>query len=387
MANRGRAEGTIRKRADGRWEGRILLGYRNSKRVRPSFYGTSRADVLLKLEQARKQFKVGIAVTGKQTLHTFLARWLEDTAKPRLRPRTYAGYVQHVQRHIDPLLGHILLEELTPQHVQQLIALKSSEGLKPKTIAYMRAVLRTALNNAMRWGLISRNVATLVDLPRGSRRESVTFSPDQARAFLASAKTSLRGALFTVALAVGLRLGEALGLAWEHVDLPAKTLRVRRALQRQKDGLHFVDLKTDRSRRTVTLPDFAVTALGRQRAAQKKTRLAAGTNWWESGLIFVTSIGTALDERNVRREFKAILKEAELPLMRIHDLRHSCASLLLVQGVHPRVVMELLGHSQFNLTMDTYSHVMPALGAAAAEQMNTLVVGERGGVTSGVKSA
>src|SRR4051794_3630837 len=123
MANRGRAEGTIRKRADGRWEGRILLGYRNGKRVRPSFYGASRAEVLLKLAQARKQFKVGIAVTGKQTLHTFLARWLEDTAKPRLRPRTYAGYVQHVQRHIDPFLGHILLEELTPQHVQQLIAL------------------------------------------------------------------------------------------------------------------------------------------------------------------------------------------------------------------------------------------------------------------------
>lgn len=339
-----------------------------------------------KLDQARKQFKIGIAVTGKQTLHAFLASWLVNTAKPRLRPRTYAGYVQHVESHLDPLLGHIPLEELTPHHVQQLIGKKTAEGLSPRTIGYMRAVLRAALNSAQRWSLIGRNVATLVDLPRSSRREVSTLDPAQARAFLTSAKKNPLGQLFTVGLAVGLRLGEALALGWEDVDLKAKTLRVRRSLQRQKDGLHFVDAKTDRSRRTVSLPDFVVVALKRQRVAEKAARLAAGSAWVESGLMFVTSIGTALDERNVRRAFKAILIAAKLPSMRIHDLRHTCASLLMAQGVHPRVVMETLGHSQISTTMDIYSHVMPALGADAAEKMNTLVM-RPVGVSGGVKSA
>lgn len=183
-------------------------------------------------------------------------------------------------------------------------------------------------------------------------------------------------------LAVGLRLGEALGLGWDDVDLTAKTLRIRRALQRVEKKLVFVEPKSERSRRTVSLPDFAITALKRQRTAQKEERLKAGSKWNDSGLVFTSSIGTPLDERNVRREFDEILKAAKLPAMRIHDLRHTCASLLLAQGVHPRVVMETLGHSQISLTRDTYSHVLPALGAEAATKMDLLV-----GVKRGVKRA
>jgi integrase len=136
-----------------------------------------------------------------------------------------------------------------------------------------------------------------------------------------------------------------------------------------------------------SLPEFAVTSLERQRLAQKKAKFAAGTAWFESGLVFTTTIGTALDERNVRREFKGILRSANLPEMRIHDLRHTAASLLLVQGVQPRVVMEILGHSQISITMDTYSHVMPALGVDAAERMNAVVAPTPVGVKSGVKTA
>jgi integrase len=153
------------------------------------------------------------------------------------------------------------------------------------------------------------------------------------------------------------------------VNLKTGAVRVRRALQRTKEGLRFVEPKSERSRRTVSLPAFAVTSLERQRTAQKKAKLAAGTKWVESGLVFTTTIGTALDERNVRRDFRAILDAANLPLMRIHDLRHTAASLLLAQGVHPRVVMEILGHSQISITMDTYTHVMPSLGDEAAEKM------------------
>jgi integrase len=381
------SEGTIRKRPDGRWEGRILLGYRDGKRVRPSFYGVTRIDVQQALEQARKRFNGGIAVTGKQTLHTFLERWLEDTAKPRLRHRTFTGYEQHVENHVDPLLGHIMLNELTPQHVQQLIRTKTEEGLSARTIGYMRAVLRAALNDAQRWGMVDRNAAALAEVPKSVRHRIQILDTKQAQAFLRAAKRNQVGPLVSVALAVGLRLGEALGLAWEDIDLNKKMLRVRRALQRTKEGLRFVEPKSEQSRRSVSLPAFAVTALERHRALQKKWKFAAGNKWVESGLVFTTSIGTAMDERNVRREFNAILEDAKLPAMRIHDPRHTCASLLLAQGVHPRVVMETLGHSQISITMNTYSHVMPALSVEAAERMNAAMKPTRVGVKSGVKTA
>src|SRR5437868_6680983 len=240
MHKRGRSEGTIRKRRlDGRWEGRILLGYRDGKRVRPSVYGPTRDDVQKKLQKAREQFKAGVAVSGKQSLHEFLHRWLEDTAKPRLRQRTFDGYKQHIEHHIDPLLGHINVDELTPQHVQHAIGAMSNDRLAARTVAYMRAVLRAALNDAEKWGLVMRNAAELAEVPRAVRPHIRTLDGTQAKAFVAAAKKNALGPLFCVALAVGLRLGEALGLGWEDVDLKTKTLRVRRALQRTKVGLAF----------------------------------------------------------------------------------------------------------------------------------------------------
>jgi len=180
-------------------------------------------------------------------------------------------------------------------------------------------------------------------------------------------------ALFTAALASGLRLGEALGLRWIDVNLDAGKLRVRQALQRIGGKLQFVEPKSEKSRRAVSLPAFATDALKRHRDRQKEERLLAGSRWVETGLVFTSSIGTPLDERNVRRVFKALLKSADLPEMRIHDLRHTTATLLLAQGVHPRVVMEMLGYSQISLTLDTYSHVLPGLQADAAKRMNEAI--------------
>jgi integrase len=187
----------------------------------------------------------------------------------------------------------------------------------------------------MKWGIVARNVATLVELPRATRHAIRTLDADEAKSFLSAAKKSRLGTIFSVALAVGLRLGEALALSWDDVDLDAKTLRVRRALQRIEKTLQFVEPKSERSRRTVTLPEFAVTSLKRYRVAQKKEKLKAGSKWTASRLVFTSTIGTPLDERNVRREFDAILVAAKLPPMRIHDLRHTCASLMLAEAVHP----------------------------------------------------
>jgi integrase len=395
---RGKREGNIRKRDDGRYEGRVLLGFRDGKPVRPSFYGDTREKVRKEIQKAVRDWERGLIVgAGSQTLEQFLNAWVEDTAKPRLRPRTYEGYKRHVEKNIVPLVGSVSLKTLTPQHVQRMLNEKAAEGLAPRTVAGIRAVLRAALNDAVAWSLLDRNPAQHARPPRAQRAEAVTLSPEQAKKLLDKARDHWLGPFISVALAVGLRLGEGLGLGWDAVNLEGKTLRIVRALQRvsanapgsqpedarrelvqvhrerRKSRLEFVEPKSKTSRRTIRLPDFAVKALREHRIAQKVQRLAAGGEWIDTGLVFTTATGAALDDSKVRKEFKELLKKAELPDMRLHDLRHTCATLLIAQGVHPRVVMETLGHSQISITMDLYSHVTSTMQAEAAAKMDAAI--------------
>lgn len=251
-----------------------------------------------------------------------------------------------------------------------------SVTLSPRTVQYIYAVLRRALGQALKWNLVARNVATLVDPPRVRRPEVQPLSPEEARQLLTKVEGDRLAALYSVALALGLRQGEALGLRWRDVDLEAGTLAIRNALQRVDGKLQFVDPKTSKSRRTVALPEVAVAALRTHRVRQYQERLVAGTRWHDTGLVFTTSIGSGLDGRNVTRQFQKLLKDLGLPRQRFHDLRHTCASLLLAQGVHPRVVMDILGHSQIKLTMDTYSHVIPQLQRDAAGRINEILAAE-----------
>ena len=244
-------------------------------------------------------------------------------------------------------------------------------GLSPRTVQYARAVLRKALNQALRWGLVPRNVATLVDPPRSKRHEIVFFAPDQANAFLDTARGDRLEALYRVALSLGLRQGEALGLRWEDVDLERGVLRVRVALQRIDGVPQLVEPKTPRSHRTIALPRPLAAHLRAHRTRQITERLAC-PRWQDWDLVFPSSVGTPLSPQNLTKRYKALLRDAGLPAMRFHDLRHSCASLLLAQGVPARVVMETLGHSQIGLTLNTYAHVMPELQRQAAEAMERL---------------
>jgi integrase len=368
---RGRGEGSIYERPDGRWAATVSLGFRQGKRVRKQLYGATKKEVQGKLNRVLTNLQDGLEPPpATQTLKQFLEHWLESAAKPRLRPRTYIGYKQHIETHVMPALGHLRLHALTPQQVQAMLAGLQLKKLAPRTIRGVRAVLRAALADAIRWALVARNAAALTHAPRVTRSEFRVFSADQARTFLETAEGDRLEALFTAALASGARLGEALGLRWIDLDLDNGVLRVRQALQRVGKELRFVEPKSERSRRAVSLPTFAIAALERHRDRQKQERLLAGGRWVDSGLVFTSTIGTPLDERNVRRAFRALLKAADLPVMRVHDLRHTTASLLLAQGVHPRVVMETLGHSQISLTLDTYSHVLPGLGAEAAKRMD-----------------
>ena len=371
---RGQGEGSIFQRSDGRWCAAMVIGYRNGRPLRKHFYGETRSDVAGRLTKALQELQQGILPADDRIkLDAFLDRWLEDSVKPSVRAKTYDSYKQLARLYLKPELGHVRLSKLTPHDVRKFMNAKMDAGLSARTVLYCRAVLRRALRQAVCDGVIFRNVATLVEPPRSVRPEAKVLTPEQAGTFLKAIKEDRLQALYTVALSLGLRQGEALGLRWQDLDLDNRTLRVNMALQRIEGKVQLVEPKTSRSRRTLPLPDSVVQSLRSHRVKQKEERLKAGERWQEAGFVFTTPIGTPLDPRNVLRDYQAALKGAELPRLRFHDLRHSCASLLLAQGVQPRTVMEVLGHSQISITMDTYAHVMPAMMRDAADAMDNVL--------------
>jgi integrase len=335
-------------------------------------YGRSRKEVAAKLAEVVEKAKAGVSPAADRiTVKEYLERWLEDTVRRRVRPKTYRGYEQLVRLHIVPALGRQRLSKLTPLHVEQLMNATLEAGLSNRTVQYMRAVLRAALAQAVRWRLLSVNVAALTEGPTVRRKAVPALTPADAKVLLAAIAGHRLEALVVVALGLGLRQGEVLGLRWEDVDLEQREVHVRRAVQRMKgQGIQAIELKTEMSRRNLALPDLVADVLAQHRERQQVERVEAGPRWQDTGLVFTTSIGTAMDGSNVTHEFQRVPAKAGLPRMRFYDLRHGCASLLLARGVHPRVVMETLGHSAISLTMNTYSHVSRALQREAALQID-----------------
>lgn len=372
---RGHGEGSIHQRTDGRWAATLDLGWENGKRRRKSFYGKTRREVAEKLGSAVQARRQGLPVTNdRRKTGEYLAWWVDAVLPNAVRPSTEAGYAGIVRKHLVPTIGRIPLAKLAPHHVTSLMNERLERGYSPQTVKNIHACLRRALGQAVRWGLVPRNVAGLASAPRVQTSEVRPLTPEEARHLLLVARGDRLYALYAVALAVGLRRGEALGLHWGDVDLDAGLLKVQRSLQRVNGELRFMEPKTARSRRTITLPASCIEALRDHRRRQVEERLAAGPSWQEHELIFSTGIGTPIDPRNIHRSFYRIRKNAGLTC-RFHDLRHTCASLLLAQNVHPRVVMEILGHSTIGVTMDVYSHVMPALEREAVERLDALLLG------------
>ncbi len=370
---RGQNEGTIFQRADGTWVSRISLGYDTVKGTRrqKAFYGKTQEEVRKKLTEALRGNDLGVNIApAKQTVATFLNAWLETVAKPRVRIKTYRSYEQIIRNHLIPGLGRHELQKLTPQLVQAFLNAKAETGL---SVEHLRRVLRTALTQAVKWDYVQRNVATLVSSQKQKKHEFHYLDQDQARKFIKAVNGHRLEALFTVALSVGLRLSEALGLRWDDIDLEEGTLRVRVQLQRSKGKVEFVEPKTERAKRTIPLPNFAITVLKRHKAIQAQERLMIADKWKDYNLVFTSSIGTPVEERNIRRTLTALLETNKLPTLRFHDLRHSCATLLLSQGTDVRTIMETLGHSQIALTLNTYSHVVPSLQKEAATKMDEML--------------
>jgi integrase len=309
----------------------------------------------------------------RQSVGQFLDRWLTDSVKPAVRPLTHQQYETYVRLYIAPALGKVQLDKLNPQQVQRFSNALLERKLSPRTVQLALVILRHALDQAVRWGLTSRNVAKLIDMPRVERTEIKPLTPEQARDFVAAVRDKRWGAAYITALALGVREGELLGLRWEDVDLQARSLRIVQTVQRTKAGRVFARPKTERSRRTLALSESLVTVLRAHRARQAEQRLAAGVAWRDMGLVFTSRIGTPIEVSNLHRDYKRILRTADLPNIRFHDLRHSAASLLLAQGVPARAIMEQLGHSKIAVTMDVYAHVMPGMMQDVAAKMEKIL--------------
>jgi len=370
VARRGNAEGSIYQRHDGRWVAVVDLGRDElGRRQRKSIYGDTRRAVKDKLTTALHAQSEGDLRAGpSESLGAFLARWLEQAP---VRGSTRMHYARNVRQHITPALGRIPLAKLTAEDVNGLIQAKLRSGLSPRSVHHMRAVLRNALGRAVRWGLVTRNVAELADPPRVPEYEARLLDVDEARRFLAAAAGDRLEALYSVALSLGLREGEALGLRWQDVDLERRTLQVAHTLQRVPGaGLQLLEPKTKRSRRLLEMPDVVVRALRAHRARQLEERLAAGKLWQDLGLVFTTYEGRPLQATHVLAgSFRRIREAAGIDRLRFHDLRHSAATLLLAQGVPQRVVMEQLGHTTLAMTQ-RYTHVVPQLMKDAAAAMD-----------------
>jgi integrase len=382
MSNRAASgESSIYKDEAGRWHGYVSMGLKeNGRRDRRHVSGARRSDVVAKVRalEAKRDAGTAEAAGRAPTVGDWLDHWLEHIAPRRVRARTLESYEALVRLHLRPGLGHHRLDRLQPEHLEQLYgSLLEDKGLSPATVLRLHRVLSRALRVAMQRGKIARNVATLVDPPAVKRpTTALPLTVDEARRVLQAAEQGRNAARWTVALAVGLRQSEALGLRWSDIDLDVGTLTVRRGLHRVAGkGLVYEEPKAERSRRTLALPAQLVEALRHHRVAQLEEREAAGSLWEEHDLVFAQVYGRPLDKRSDWEAWKALLKRATVREVRLHDGRHTAATLLLSEGVHPRVVMELLGHSQMRTTTDTYSHVMPALAKEAAAKMGTALWG------------
>jgi integrase len=375
MAKRGNGEGSIYHRNDGRWVGEMTIEGRKRKFV----YGKTRKEVQEKLQAALQEKQRGIVLEGtvRQTVGQFLIDWLENSQKQNVRPRTYERYEEIVRLHIIPVLGRHRLQKLSAQHVQAFYTKKVNEGLSPSTVGVFHNVLHKALDTATRWGLVPRNVCDLVSPPHVEGFEIQPLSVEQAHQLLAVAHGHRLEALFSLALATGMRRGELLALKWQDISFSTGTLQIRRILTRvpsKMPGKGYVETepKTPKSRRSVVIAPFALEALKQHRIHQLEAKLKAGALWQDHDYVFCTSIGTHLNpSKDVLDQLKTLLKQAGLPDIRFHDLRHSAATLLLTEGVHPKIVQELLGHSNISMTMDVYSHVLPSMQQDAISRLNS----------------
>jgi integrase len=378
VGRRAQGEGSVYQDKAGQWWAVLDNGWRGGKRDRRYRRAATKTEAVRKLRDLIAAQDAG-TLPGKgrsPTVAGWLRHWLDEIAVRKVRPSTLRGYRTVVEKWLVPHVGSYRLDQLRPEHIERCYATLARQGLASGSVVKAHRVLSRALKVAEQRGMVPRNPAKLVDAPSLHREEVRPLERGEARRVLDVAGQRRNAARWSVALAIGLRQGEALGLRWDDVDLDQGVLQVRVALQRVTgQGLVLVEPKSAAARRSIALPASLVAQLREHRQSQRQERLRAGSEWADHGLVFPRQNGRPTDPRRDWAEWKALLAEAGVRHARLHDARHTAATLLLSQGVPARVAMGILGHSQITLTLGTYSHVVPELAASAAASMNEALWG------------
>jgi integrase len=380
-------EGSVLQRKDGRWIG--VVSTEGGKRK--VFYAATEQEVRDKLVRGLNQQLDHVAFADERlTVARWLSIWRRNVRPPTTAPKTWISYEGYVRLHLVPQLGHIRLVKLSHQNVRDFISERLDGGLSECTVKHLRDTLRAAINQAMKDGLIHRNVASEVEPPEITPKELDVYTPEEARQLLDAVRGHRLEALFTVAIAIALRLGECIGLQWRDVDFNRRRLTVRHNLQRLRrvrrgDVVKEGEAKTERllgqpkgkKIHSLPLPAVVFDALRQHQARQQEERRLAGMKWkGDDKYVFTSTVGTPLERRSLDRIFKHLCAAAGLRQIRFHDLRHSAASILIAEGVHPKAIQELLRHASIRLTMDIYGHLFDQVQQETADKMDE-VLGRR----------
>lgn len=372
-----RSNGTV---IENSWLVRIFLGREadgKRKYFSKTVHGTKKdAQRFLTAKLREKDLGTFVEPTT-ESVSLYLNRWLAETAKPRIRVETYNSYEKVVETYIQKYLGTKKLSQLQGYHIQKFYNDLQRQGLSPRTVHYCHSILSSALKQAVRWKMMAHNPCDDCDLPKMLKEEMKYYTPEQVKLFLEKAREDKFYALFFLALETGMRPGEYLGLQWKDIDWEQGLLTVRRTLKAQTGGgFSYGEPKTKKSRRSIPLSSALKAVLKTHRTAQLKEKMKIRDSYQDSDLLFATEIGTPLLTGNLyNRHFDRIRSDASLPRIRLYDLRHTNATMLIASGVSAKVVAERLGHSSVVLTLDTYSHVLPSMQTDATNRLEKMMLG------------
>jgi integrase len=372
-----RRTGQIIRRGDARFLVRIYLGTdANGKRLyhNHTIRGTKK-DAQAWLTAALRRLDLGESIEpSKELMDTHLDAWLK-VKKQTVKARTLEIYDDYVTRIIRPVFGAYRINDIQAADVQRFYLSLADQGYGGRTIELIHVILTNIFKLAGKWDLLRKNPMLAVDKPRHTKQEMKSLSTEQARAFLKVIAGKPDECLFQFLILTGCRPGELLALQWSDIDQQHKTVTIQRTLARLKTGWQFTDPKTAKSKRTIPIPMTLLQMLQHHKRSQQEKRLKVGSAWQRYDLVFCNSIGDPLGENYIRDKFRDCLAEAELPHFRVYDLRHSVATLLMGQGMSPKIVSERLGHANINITLGTYSHVLPTMQQEASDKLEKLLLG------------
>ena len=387
---RANGEGTVFKRSNGSWQGEMSIGRNSNGTLKKKyFYGKTQREVIHAMEDFKQQYNAGSYIEpNKLTLGQWIDTWLWDYKKATLRPNTFSSYEQNIRVHIKPCLGHILLQELKPEMLQNFYNEKFKEGrsdgmggLSSATIDKIHSIIGKALKQAVKNQLITRNVNDLTEPAKVVEKEINPLQLNDQVKLMKVIKGDRMEAAFLLDLSTGLRIGELLALRWSDIDLDKGFLRVNHSLNRikvfdekrnSKTELAFGDVKTKSGKRGIPIPSSILPIILQHKKNQLIEKVRLGSMYEDRDLVFCTEFGKPIEPRNMMRKFYKIMEKAGLERKNFHSIRHTFATRALEKDIHPKIVQEILGHADIGTTLNKYSHVLPDIKKAASEKLNVL---------------